>query len=200
MPDGISIREFARRAGCDDQVVRRKIKTGHIQALADGSLNPAYLNVDWRKGAPLPADDLDSDADSFDLRAEAAKLVSADGAELWSKADAERVKENFAARLKQLEYDREIGLVVSIDDVIIAVAGEYAIVRNRLLGIGSKVAPEIVGLQSAEEAKAIIDKEVAAALVALTVDMDGEPDFNKLRESIQHRFGPTSDEAPSRTQ
>lgn len=133
------------------------------------------------------------------LRDEAARLVSADGAELWSKADAEKVKENYAARLKQLEYDRESGLVVPIDDVVVAVASEYAVVRNRLLGIGSKVAPTLATLQDAEQIKAIIDAEVIEALNQLTVDVDGERDFDKLRESIQGRFGPTADEAAPRS-
>jgi hypothetical protein len=198
MADGISIREFARRAGCDEKVVRRKVKTQHIQALADGTLDPAYLNVDWRKGDPLPADNVVGVADSQALRDEALRLVSADGAELWSKADAEKVKENYAARLKQLEYDRESGLVVPIDDVVVAVASEYAVVRNRLLGIGSKVAPTVATLQSAEEIKAIIDAEVIEALGQLTVDVDGEHDFDKLRESIQGRFGPSTEETAPR--
>lgn len=199
MVDGISIREFARRAGCDEKVVRRKVKTEHIQLLADGTIDPAYLIVDWRKGDQLPADSDEPVADTQSLRDEAARMVSADGNELWSKADAEKVKENYAARLKQLEYDRESGLVVPIDDVIVAVASEYAVVRNKLLGIGSKVAPTVATLLDAEEIKAIIDAEVIEALQQLTVDVDGERDFDKLRESIQGRFGPAAEEASPRT-
>ncbi|WFS02785.1 hypothetical protein [Rhizobium tumorigenes] len=206
MSEGISIREFARRAGCDEKVVRRKVKTQHVQLLGDGSIDPRYLEVDWRKGDSLAADNADNadnadgnndfGADTKDIRAEVASLVSADGAELWSKADAQKVKENYAARLKQLEYDREIGKVVEIDDVVVAVASEYAVVRNRLLGIGSKIAPDLTTLQSADEIKAIIDAEVIEALNQLTVDVDGERDFDRLRESLQSRFGPTDREAP----
>lgn len=148
--------------------------------------------------APLPVT-LGNEDDS-DIHEEAARLLSADGAELWSKADAERVKENYAARLKQLEFDRESGKVVEIDDVVVAVASEYAVVRNRLLGIGSKVAPDLTTLQSAEEIKAIIDAEVTEALNQLTVDVDGERDFDKLRESIQGRFGPSAEEDAAGTE
>jgi hypothetical protein len=150
----------------------------------------------------LPADTVGAFADSADgvsIEDMATRMVAADGKELWSKADAEKVKENYAARLKQLEYDRESGLVVPIDDVVVAVASEYAVVRNRLLGIGSKVAPTISVLQSPEEIKAIIDAEVVEALSQLTVDVDGERDFDKLRESIQSRFGPSPEEASPRT-
>lgn len=141
----------------------------------------------------------DSDADDTtdpdqSMRAEAARLVSADGQALWSKADAEKVKENYAARLKQLEYDREMGMVVEIDDVVIAVAAEYSLIRNKLLGIGSKVAPEASVLDSAEEIKALIDKQVVSALKGLTIDGHGERDFETLRGSIEKRFGGTTDE------
>lgn len=199
---GVSIREFARRAGCDDKVVRRKIESGHLARNLDGTINPDYLEIDWRSGAALPADNSASFADSADtvsIEDMANRLMSADGTELWSKADAEKVKENYAARLKQLEYDKESGLVVAIDDVVVAVASEYAVVRNRLLGIGSKVAPTLSVLQSPEEIKAIIDAEVVEALSQLTVDVDGERDFDKLRESIQGRFGPSHEEASPRS-
>lgn len=196
MATGISIREFARRAGCDDKVVRRKVKTEHIQLLEDGTIDPSYLDVDWRSGAGPhadSADEPDADADTDGLEAAAIKMVSADGDGLWSKADAEKVKENYAARLKQLQYARESGLVVEIDDVVVAVASEYAVVRNKLLDLGSKIAPLVLGLNAAEEIKALIDVRVNEALRELTLDVDGERDFGKVRESIQARFSEAAD-------
>lgn len=111
----------------------------------------------------------------------------------WSKAEAERVKENYAARLKQLEYDRESGAVVEIDDVVVAVASEYAVVRNKLLDIGTKVAPRAAVLKSAEEIKALIDAAVIEALEELTIDDGGDTDFVALRESLQGRFGASAE-------
>jgi phage terminase Nu1 subunit (DNA packaging protein) len=136
---------------------------------------------------------VDAELDVFDLELTAARLLSDDGAELWSKADAERVKENYAARLKQLEYDRESSKVVEIDDVVVAVASEYAIVRNRLLGIGAKLAPDLATLQSAEEIMALIDEEIIEALNELTIDQGGEPDFGAVRESVRARFWRAAD-------
>ncbi|EYR81844.1 hypothetical protein SHLA_4c001360 [Shinella sp. DD12] len=186
--------------------VSRKTVTGWKQRgllvlLPDGQVDVAASDRALeRHGISLPkVTALEPDDDQVtpeaSLEEEARLLVSADGEELLSKAEAERLKENYAARLKQLEYDREVGLVAEIDDVVAAVASEYAIVRNRLLGIGSKVAPSVAVLNSAEEIKALIDKEVARALGALTVDVHGEQDFGKVRESIQKRFGPASEEA-----
>lgn len=200
MAESLSIREFARRAGCDEKVVRRKVVSEHLPRNDDGTIDAAYLDVDWRKGEELPADrsapiaDTSGDfADGPSISDMAEQLVSADGTELWSKADAEKVKENYAARLKQLQFARESGLVVEVDDVVVAVAHEYAIVRNKLLDLGSKIAPLALGLKSAEEIKSLIDVRVNEALKELTLDVEGERDFGKVRDSIQTRFGEAAD-------
>lgn len=191
MAEGVSIREFARRAGCDDKVVRRKLESSHLPRNADGTINPEYLDVDWRKGEPLPAGKAGGIADNADNPSDDPQDADSEG--LWSKAEAERRKENYAARLKELQFARESGLVVDIDDVVVAVAHEYAIVRNKLLDVGTKVAPRVRGLQSAEEIKAIIDARINEALKELALDVDGERDYGKLRQSIQKRFSETSD-------
>lgn len=194
---GISIREFARRAGCDEKVVRRKVKSQHLPAFSDGSLDAAHLDVDWRKGVEQVADTADGFADVADGETDAQavdRIMGSKGRHLWSKPEAERVKENYAALLRQLEYDRQSGLVVEIEDVALAVASEYALVRNKLQNIGSRIAPRVAVLRSAEEIKAIVDAEIAFALNELTVDVSGETDFGKLRESLSVRFGPDADE------
>lgn len=46
---GISIREFARREGCDDKLVRRALKEGKLKAFEDGSLDPDLVKTGWRR-------------------------------------------------------------------------------------------------------------------------------------------------------
>lgn len=46
-PEMLSIREFARRDGCDESLVRRGIKTGHLKRLADGKLDAALVGTGW---------------------------------------------------------------------------------------------------------------------------------------------------------
>lgn len=62
-PVGISIREFARRDGCSDKLVRRALESGHLQSLSDGRIDPALVGSGWRKtnrrGADTPADTAD---------------------------------------------------------------------------------------------------------------------------------------------
>lgn len=201
--------EFLNQSGyADHRGVSRKTVTGWKQRglldfAEDGRVNVASSDRRLAEhGVLLPKVTTSSDAtlgndEATSLEAAAEELVSAPGGAKWSKAEAERIKENYAALLRQLEFERESGAVVEIEDVIVAVASEYAVVRNRLLGIGSKVAPSAAVLKSAEEIKAIIDEEVIAALNELAID-DGQRDFGDLRKSLQHRFGPSADEvAPS---
>ncbi|MBP0492865.1 hypothetical protein [Roseomonas indoligenes] len=61
---GISIREFARREGCDDKLVRRAVQGGKLQAFRDGTLNPALVGSGWRKSNRHPAPGADTPADS----------------------------------------------------------------------------------------------------------------------------------------
>lgn len=49
MSDGISIREFARRDGCAEGLVRRAIQQTRLAKLADGSLDPKLVGSGWRK-------------------------------------------------------------------------------------------------------------------------------------------------------
>ncbi|NKE43565.1 hypothetical protein HB662_02170 [Roseomonas frigidaquae] len=48
MADGISIREFARREGCNDKLVRRAVDQGKLKALPNGKLDPALVGTGWR--------------------------------------------------------------------------------------------------------------------------------------------------------
>ncbi len=46
---GISQREFARRESCDPKLIQRAVKSGHLQPLSDGTLDPALVGSGWRK-------------------------------------------------------------------------------------------------------------------------------------------------------
>ncbi len=114
-----------------------------------------------RTRAPSKLNDLEQIAD---------KIVNIDGEAPHSRAEAERIKENYLALLRQLEYDRESKQVVEISAVIPSVVAEYSKVRNRLLNIGSRVSPRAAVLRTPEEVKALVDEEVKLALEELTID------------------------------
>lgn len=55
MADGISIREFARREGCSDTLVRKAISSGKLQISAEKLLDPAQVGTGWKKSNRHPA-------------------------------------------------------------------------------------------------------------------------------------------------
>jgi hypothetical protein len=69
--DAISIREFARREGVNDKVIRRAVNGGYLTPLPNGMLSAALVGTGWRKanrhadkGADTAAD---MGADSADM-------------------------------------------------------------------------------------------------------------------------------------
>lgn len=189
MVEGISIREFARRDGCSDKVVRRKIESGHLQALPDGKLHPALVGTDWRArpsrtsataaisadtvrvSAPVSADlSAVSARDDETLDEAAERLAPTMLSQFATKADAEKAKETYLALLRKLEYDEKSGEVVKASEVAQIVGAEYAKVRSKLMEIPSSVAPMAVLMKTPEEIRALIEKEVAHALEELAYD------------------------------
>ena len=45
---GISQREFAERDGCSPSLVRKRLKSGYLKALEDGSIDPDLVGSGWR--------------------------------------------------------------------------------------------------------------------------------------------------------
>jgi hypothetical protein len=191
--DGISIREFARRSGLDDKQVRRGIESGRLKSLADGKLDPADVGTAWRKSIRHRADNADNaDADNADKvtpvrtqlsapavapkakpeetpEAAAERIVRESGATM-SLGEAETLKENYLALLRQLEYDVKSGLVVAVADVARIVGEQYAQVRTRLLAIPAEQAPQLHRLKSVAELQDALMATIVEALEGLTRD------------------------------
>lgn len=101
----------------------------------------------------------------------AARLASSGGAPL-SLDEAARLKENYLALLRQLEYDEKSGAVARIADIEVAVAAEYAVVRNRILSLPAEVAPRVAMMREPEEVEAFLAKEISQVLEGLTRDLE----------------------------
>lgn len=189
MVEGISIREFARRDGCSDKVVRRKIESGHLPALPDGKLDPALVGTGWRARPSKASEPAGKSADTLKVSAPVSADLSAVSAlddetldeaaerlapsmlsQFATKADAEKAKETYLALLRKLEYDEKSGEVVKVSEVARIVGAEYAKVRSKLMEIPSSVAPMAVLMKTPEEIRALIEKEVAHALEELAYD------------------------------
>ncbi len=122
---GVSGREFARLEGCDEKQVRRAVLRGLLVADAEGKLDPAQVRSGWRKPrsdskdrpAPVAASaSADSAKNVRALPAGSADAVptvmSIEGASL-KRAVAH--KEDYAGRLKELEYRQKAGELIELD-------------------------------------------------------------------------------------
>ncbi|RAI42636.1 hypothetical protein [Rhodoplanes roseus] len=178
MAAGISIREFARREGVSDTLVRKALRKGTLAAGADGKLDARLVGSDWR-AANRPAEDRRSHVPPSATAAETPPIGGVSGSEgqsvadaldglssdprTWSLAQAERWKEIYLALQRQLKFEVESGRYVAIDEVVQQVEREYATVRERLLVIPGKLAAMLLGLDR-EAIEAALQGEIVEAL------------------------------------
>jgi hypothetical protein len=191
----LTIREFAKREGCDEKQVRRAITSGKLKLDKDGRLNPELVNSGWRRpiksskqtsksqtDEKVSAESVRTDAsvrttvrtvedvDASDTPVQAAaKVIAALGAQ-HNLPEAIRIKENYNALLKQLEYEREAGLVVEVADVAKVVGEEYAKVRTRLLSIPSNYAAQVHRCKTISDVNDMMERAIVEALEELTQD------------------------------
>jgi hypothetical protein len=160
---GVSLREFARRDGCNEKLVRKARDSGHLRVFDDGSIDPELVGTGWRAGNRKNADPMRTRADF--LRTEEAR----NGGAPHSLAEAERIKENYLALLRRLEFEEKSSQVVATEDVGAIVSAEHANVRNRLSRIPANAAHRLALLCSAEEVEAYLNAEICAALHELAL-------------------------------
>lgn len=171
---GISIREFGRREGVSHTAVQKAVATGHLARLPDGKIDEALVETGWRSANRKAGNLPDEVAGNGALAEQVAARLQIEG--LLSVADAEQLKENYLARLRQLEYDTKAGAVVPAAEVAAIVAKEYAAVRTRLLAIPAELAPRLHRLKTLPEIQAALSAAVTEALEELTRDGDAPRD------------------------
>lgn len=186
MTDLVLQSEYARRRGVSKKTVTKWKQAGRL-VLVDGKVDvdatDALLaerkgNGNRRKPDPVtpaepkPEQPGDDDADDPYIDELAARL---DRGEMLTTAEAERIKENYLARKRRLEFDREAGRVVDADAVADVFGQACARVRTRLLGIPTKVAPRLANQSQAPTIEDLVRAEITEALEELS-RIDDKPD------------------------
>ncbi len=161
---GLSLRAYARMRGCSLTAVQKAIASKRITTLADGTIDPERANQDWarntfagqtlnRATAPRPA------------RAPAhvpQQEGTSSGDPVAAYLRARAIKESFAARTAQLEYEERAGKLIQATK-----AGEYAaqfsaIVGDALSAMPDRLAPLVAASTSEEVIHKILTAEVTA--------------------------------------
>lgn len=86
----------------------------------------------------------------------------------WMLHEASRRKENFVARQRELDFDKESGKVVEIGLAAKVIADVFSTVRVKMVGLGVKLAPKLSLMADPEEIRDVIDAEVAKSIKELT--------------------------------
>lgn len=198
MSETISMREFARREGCSDTLVRRAVKQGRLKVSEDGNLDEALVGTPWResnaKGANTPANTgantanssravrssqfVSADApleirDDESLADAASRIV--DSVQLLDYAGALQKKENYLALLRQLEYEEKSGSLVQLATAEAILFEEFRAQRDAWLNWPTRVAP-LVAAELGVEADRLT--EVLTAHVHKQIAQLGEPEAN----------------------
>ena len=154
MSERINASEFARREGCDEKQVRRALERGGLVRGDDGLIDATLIGTTWRKPnrrrlqrgaqescAPAAIDPL-SMLDGETLGEAAARILDA-SPELLPLAEALRVKENYLALLRQLEYEQKAGHLVELSLAQNVVFDLMRELRDAWLAWPVKIAPAI---------------------------------------------------------
>ncbi|MCP1376033.1 hypothetical protein [Dyella lutea] len=206
MNNGISIREFARREGVSDTLVRRAVKQGRLTLFADKTIDQGLVGSAWREGnvgraaAPPagantgantceqvrtpPADaglcsQPDEEAADEGLEAEAQRLLETGAVGLLPYEAALTKKENYLALLRQLEYSQKSRFLIELAKAERALFEGARAARDAWLNWPARVGPLIaadLGLE-ADKVTEVITEHVHKHIAQL-----GEPDVHFTEE------------------
>jgi hypothetical protein len=106
-------------------------------------------------------------AEPFTGQSGAAEDVPLDG---WSMHEAKRREMVAVAKMREMEQERQAGLLVAKSEVLGAVRAEYGIVRPAMLALASRLAHRLAAATTPAECSRLVDTEVRSILEALTAD------------------------------
>jgi hypothetical protein len=188
---GLSLREFARRDGCNDKLVRRAIQQGRLKAFEDGTLDAALVGSGWRttnRRADKGADTADTGGPvrtgpestaeglgdgSFD---EFVQLVLSGQSPDFAKS--EQIKEAALALLRVMEARQKAGSLIDLATAEAVIFETFRSARDAWNNWPTRVGPLIaadLGLE-AERVTEILKAHVHQHLIDLG---EPEPDFNE---------------------
>lgn len=150
---GISVREFARRDGCDEALVRRAIKSGRLRRSPEGLLDEALVGTGWRHTNRLrevlarPRDPNEKVPGLYESKA---------------------VRAFYEARLLELRYEEMAGSLAPVDAVMAKFEEMNDKIRARVMMIAPAAAAELNTCRSSAMAEGILRKHVISALKELS--------------------------------
>lgn len=174
----MSIRAYAKHRGVDESAVRQAIKDGRLPNGARRDernrpyIVPDVADAEWLANTnPLYQPKA---ADKAPRSGKRVKKLVVDGIEILPIDEAKRIQATLQKELTRLDLEAKKGNLVPVDeavrDVLAAVSSEYTTVRQRLLGIPTRLAPELALVEDAAEVRRLLEAAITEALCELTAD------------------------------
>ncbi len=174
----VNQRQFAEMKGVTAEAVRLAIRDGRLRNCLhwpEGKkkplLDPVMAAAEWEANT---RHDKRKNAKN-DIRGPYIRAPLETEANM-SLVAATRLKEEYAAKLMQLKFDRESGKVIEAEQVKKEAFKLARTVRDGLINIPDRVAAEFAGCTNAAEIHMRLTDEIRQALEALAAIPEPEPD------------------------
>ena len=164
---GVSMREYARQRGVDKESVRLAVQAGRL-------VNSVTKKENGRYDIDVELADEEWKQNTNPAKQRETKNKPAPP----SMAQARAVREMYAARLSQLDFEERSGLLCKVEDVKLASFKSARLTRDAMLNIPARVVNEITaligGLEAAKshEILLILQREIHSAL-SMEADKNG---------------------------
>jgi hypothetical protein len=161
---GISLRAYARLRGCSLTAVQKAIAAKRITPLPDGKIDPERANQEWERNtlASQPTPKANPRASDRLPPVNESGTVAGDPVSAYLRARA--VKESFAARTAQLEYEERSGKLIPSLRVSEYAATFSAIVKDGLMAMPDRLAPMLAALDDEKAIHRMLTSEVNSLL------------------------------------
>lgn len=174
----ISAREFARRTGFNNSYISRMVKEGKIRTNDKGKIPYSIGLKDLNSSRTVGYENNQKEHKAFDdeLAKQASNQASDEMSSVKSEANvnaqfnkARAAEKTFAAKLRELEYKREKGELIPVDEVERQAAELAAELRERLFSLPARLATALEG-KKAPEIQKQLEHELNEAIKAMHND------------------------------
>lgn len=152
----ISNSAYARHRGVSEAAVRKAIKQGRISQTEDGKIDLTIADQEWEQNSD-PAQ-----VKSLPIKHGTGNKDLARIGESYQKSRT--LREAYNAQLAKLQFERESGKLIEVEEVKIAAYNAARITRDRLLMLPKKVAPLILGKTDLKNIEEMIKRHLIEVL------------------------------------
>lgn len=157
---------YAKYRGVDKATVSQAVKEGRIPRGEDGMIDFELADVEWDRNTQLRSDDL-------------ARRGAGGTPDAARYAQSRAMREEWQAKLAQLDYEAKAGKLIAVDAVAQKWAEICVAIRTAIEGIAPKVAQNVHAARDVREVHDILAAECRDVLRRLSADVaatGGQPD------------------------